>query len=90
MARFICDRCGMTIPPHAFYVVKMVVYADPSLPGVTSDEIEEMDYARRVEELMGEMKEMSEQELADSVHWEREFKVCRPCQVKLIRNPLGE
>jgi hypothetical protein len=79
----------MTIPPHAFYVVKMVVYADPSLPAVTSDDIEEMDYDRRLGELMGEMKGMSAQELADSVHWEREFKICRPCQVGLIRNPLG-
>jgi hypothetical protein len=89
MARFICDRCGMIIPPQAFYVVKMTVYADPSLPATTSDEIEEMDYERRMTELMAQMKNMSAQDLEDSVHWEREFKICRPCQVALLRNPLG-
>ena len=79
----------MMIPPQAFYVVKMTVYADPSLPAVTSDEIEEADYERRMAELMGEMKGMSAQDLQDSVHWEREFKICRPCQVRLLRDPLG-
>lgn len=87
--RFICDRCGMTIPPHAHYVVKMRVYADPSMPAVTADEIEEADYERRTAELMKHMQAMSAQELEDSVHWEREFKICRSCQIQFIRNPLA-
>jgi hypothetical protein len=87
--RFICDRCGMTIPPHAHYVVKMSVYADPSVPSATSDEIEEADYERRTAELMKEMAGMSAQELEDSVHWEREFRICRGCQMRFIRDPLG-
>jgi hypothetical protein len=87
--RFICDRCGNTIPPHAHYVVKMRVYADPSLPAVTSDDIEEADYDERMSELMKQMAGMSEQELQDAVHWEREFRICRPCQVRLISDPLG-
>jgi hypothetical protein len=89
MPRFICDRCGMTIPPHAHYVVKMEVYADPSLPAVSSDDLEETDYAQRTADLLREMEGMSAQELEDAVHWRREFKICRPCQVGLLRNPLG-
>jgi ribosomal protein L40E len=89
MSRFICDRCGMTIPPHAHYVVKMEVYADPSLPAVSSDDLEETDYASRTADLLREMEGMSAQELEDAVHWRREFKICRPCQAGLLKNPLG-
>jgi hypothetical protein len=87
--RFTCDRCGDTIPPHAHYVVKLTVYADPTLPATTSDDIEETDYDRRLSDLMRQMEKMTAQELADSVHWEREFKICRPCQTRLLANPLG-
>ena len=87
--RHICDRCGNTIPPHAHYVVKIQVYADPTLPAVSADDLEEADYEGRMAELMKQMEGMSAQELQDAVHWEREFKVCRPCQVKLIGDPLN-
>ena len=89
MPRFICDRCGMTIPPHAHYVVKIEVYADPSLPDVSSDDLEETDYAQRTADLLREMEGMSAQELEEAVHWKRDFKICRPCQVRLLKNPLG-
>jgi len=87
--RFICDRCGMTIPLHAHYVVKVEVYADPSIPAVTSDDIEEADYERRMKELIGEMEGMSAKELEEAVHWRGEFKICRACQVEWIKSPLG-
>ena len=89
MSRFICDRCGDTIPPHAHYVVKMRVYADPTLPAVTSDDIEEADHDRKMADLLKEMEALSEEELENAVHWEREFRICRPCQVQLLRNPLN-
>src|SRR5215204_1045792 len=30
--RTICDLCGHSIPPHAHYVVRMDIFADPSMP----------------------------------------------------------
>jgi hypothetical protein len=87
--RFICDRCGNTIPPHAHYIVKMQVYADPSLPAVTADDIEEADYQRRMTELLRQMENRSAQQLEDDVYWQREFKICRECQLTLIRDPLS-
>jgi hypothetical protein len=89
MPRFICDRCGMTIPPHAHYIVKIEVYADPSLPAVSSDDLGETDYAQRTADLLREMERMLAQELEDAVHWTRDFKICRPCQFALLKNPLG-
>jgi len=88
-ARFICDRCGDTIAPHAHYIVKMQVYADPSLPAVTADDLEETDYQNRMSELLKQMETMSADQLEDAVHWQREFKICRSCQLKLIRDPLS-
>jgi hypothetical protein len=87
--RFICDRCGNTIPPHAHYVVKLTVYADPALPAVSADDVEETDYAARMSDLMNQMSRMTAQQLDDSVHWHQEFKICRDCQLHLLRNPLG-
>src|SRR5438270_8954793 len=39
--RVICDICGHTVPPHAHYIVKIEVYADPSLPALDSNDLEE-------------------------------------------------
>jgi ribosomal protein L40E len=89
MPRYICDRCGATIPPHAHYVVKMQVYADPTLPPITSDDLEEADHDRRMADLLEEMQDLSEEQLEAAVHWERDFRICRPCQLDLFRNPLG-
>ena len=89
MPRFICDRCGMTIPPHAHYVVKIEIYADPTLPDVSADDLEEADYAKRMADLLKEMESLSQEQLEDAIHWQRDFKICRPCQLHLISNPLN-
>src|SRR3712207_6896417 len=38
----------------------------------------------RSSDLMAQMADMTERELEDSVHWAREFRICRPCQVRLL------
>jgi hypothetical protein len=67
----------------------MQVYADPSLPAVSSDDIEEADYPNRMAELLKQMRGMSAEQLEDAVYWQREFKICRSCQIRLIADPLG-
>ncbi len=89
MARFICDRCGMTIPPHAHYIVKIQVYADPTLPDISADDLEEADYAKCMADLLKEMESLTQEQLEDAVHWQRDFKICRSCQIQLINNPLS-
>ena len=89
MPRYICDRCGDTIPPHAHYVVKMQVYADPTLPPITSDDLEESDYDQKIADLLRQMQNTSAEDLEAAVHWEREFRICRPCQLEILRNPLS-
>ena len=37
-----------------------------------------------------ELKGMSAEDLQDQVHRRMEFKLCRPCQMRFLANPLGK
>ena len=89
MWRLICDLCGVRIPPHAHYIVKIEIFADPTMPPITSEEIEELDLDQKMKDLLEEMKNLSADDLQDQVHREFQFRLCRPCQIRFIANPLG-
>ena len=88
--QFICDMCGRSIPPHAHYVVKIEVFADPSMPPVASEELAAMDIERTMAELLEQMKDLTAEDLQDQVHKAFEFRICRVCQMRFIANPLGK
>ena len=88
--RILCDLCDRPVSPHGHYLVKIDVYADPDMPAVTSEEMEEADYQQAMKELMEQMKGMSADELQDQVHRRFEFKLCRACQMRFLVNPLGK
>lgn len=85
-----CELCGRAIPPHQHYVVRIDVFADPSLPQLSSEEVAKLNFDQELRKLVKEMKHMSEEELQDQVHRRFEFKICRACQVKFLANPLGK
>ena len=87
--RIACEICGRSIPMNAYYIVKIEVFADPSLPPVSSEELEEKDFGKGMDELLAELNQYSTEELEDMVHKRFEYRVCRPCQLKFIANPLG-
>ena len=87
--RHICDICGTRVAPHGHYVVRIDVFADPSVPAMTTEELEEMDLDRKFEDLLEQMKYMSADELQDQVHRRFEYKLCRSCQMEFLANPLG-
>ena|SRR6059058_3410434 len=89
-ARVICDLCNRPVPPHGHYVVKIEVFADPRMPEVTAEEMEEADYQAAMKELIEQMKGMSANDLQDQVHRSFEFKLCRACQMRFLVNPLGK
>jgi hypothetical protein len=68
----------------------MDVFADPQMPPVTADEMEEADYQNAMAELIEQMKGMSADDLQDQVHRRFEFKLCRLCQMRFLVNPLGK
>ena len=88
--RVLCDLCDRPVPPHRHYIVRIDVFADPEMPAVTSEEMEEADYQSAMKELLEQMKGMTADELQDQVHRRFEFKLCRACQMRFLVNPLGK
>lgn len=85
-----CELCGVAVPPHAHFVVRIDVFADPSLPEMTTEELEEMDADQTFRDLIEQMKHMSADELQDAVHRRFEYKLCPACHKKFLANPLGK
>jgi hypothetical protein len=75
--------------PHTHYVVRIDVFADPEMPPVSAKDLAGRDFEREMAELVEEMKGMSAEELQDQVHRRFEYRICRMCQVRFLRDPLG-
>jgi hypothetical protein len=88
--RILCDLCDRPVSPHGHYIVRIDIFADPAMPAVTAEEMEEADYQQAVRELMEQMKHLSADDLQDQVARQFEFKLCRPCQMRFLANPLGK
>lgn len=87
--RVVCAICGKRVVEHESYLVRIDVFADPTMPPVTTEELAEMDFDNTLAELLEQMKQMSAEELQDQVHRRFEYRLCRPCQVRFLVNPLG-
>jgi hypothetical protein len=89
LERATCDICGAVAPPGSHYIVRMDVYADPSVPAMSTDQLQEADFDQKFADLLEQMKHFTADELLDDVHRRFEFTVCRPCQRRFLANPLG-
>ncbi len=90
MSREQCSLCGKPIAPHAHYLVRIDVLADPSMAPITAGELASVDFAAVINELLEEMGQMTAEELQDQVHRHFEFKICPTCQPRFLANPLGK
>src|SRR6266567_3596328 len=88
--RVVCDLCGVVVAPHAHYVVKVEVYADPAIPHLDTEDWEEKPPAEELKKLMAELEKYSAEELQDQVHRAFDFRLCPACQREFIANPLGK
>ena len=85
-----CELCGRTVAVHESYVVRVDVFADPSVPSVTSEQLQGIDFDETMADLMEQMKHLSADDLQDDVHRRFEYRLCRPCQRRFLANPLGK
>ena len=85
-----CELCGRPIAPHAHYIVRIDVFADPSLPAVSAEEVEALDLAGTMEALLKEMEQFTADDLQDQVHRRFEYRICPGCQHHFLANPLGK
>jgi hypothetical protein len=74
---------------HAYYLVKIEVFADPSMPPLTTEELKKQDFDQGFKDLMKELNEYTTDELQDLVHRRFEYRLCRACHSRFIANPLG-
>ena len=85
-----CDLCNILVPQHAHYELRIEVVADPSMPEIDKEDLEEMDFDQTFQKLIAQMEHMTAQEAEDQVYKRMEFKLCPQCQREFIANPLGK
>ena len=85
-----CELCGRSVEVHESYVVRIDVFADPSVPPMTTEELAAADFDETLDDLLDQMKHLSADDLQDDVHRRFEYRLCRPCQRRFLANPLGK
>src|SRR3954451_11435882 len=85
-----CELCRREVEVHESYVVRIDVFADPSVPPTTGEELAAIDFDQTVADLMEQMKHLSADDLQDDVHRRFEYRICRPCQRRFLVNPLAK
>ena len=88
--RVTCDLCDRTLPKHASYVVRMDVFADPTMPALGTEDLEETDFGETLDKLLEEMKGLTADDLQDGVHRRFEYRLCPACHPRFLANPLGK
>jgi hypothetical protein len=85
-----CELCDRALPKHASYVVRMDIFADPSVPPLDTADLEETNFDETLDKLMDEMKSMTADDLQDGVHRRFEFRLCPACHRRFLANPMGK
>ena len=85
-----CALCGRAVPAEASYVVRIDVFADPSLPPLTAEQVAATDLGRTLAEVIEQAKHLSADDLQDSVHRRFEYRLCPRCHPTYLANPLGK
>jgi hypothetical protein len=80
----------MEMEPHNHYIVRIDVFADPSISPASSAELEAADFDAAIDGLLEQMKGMTAEELEDQVHRRFELRICPACQPEFLANPLGK
>ena len=86
----LCHRCGGLLTPGegSFYIVRIEAFADPTPPDIDTDE-PLSDFAAQWENLLEQMRHMSERELMDQVYRKLTLNLCSDCYRRWIENPAA-
>lgn len=85
-----CELCRGSIAPGSAYVVRIDVFADPATPPLTSTQLDTTNFEQTFAELLGQIEQLSTEELQDSVHRRFEYRICPACHQEFLANPLGK
>ena len=84
----LCHRCGRELFPGRgdFYVVRIEAFADPTPPELDGW-VNPEELAEKIDELIEEMRHMTEQELMDQVYRRLTLHLCGDCYRVWIEDP---
>ncbi len=84
----LCHRCGRELFPGRgdFYVVRIEAIADPSPPDLEGW-VDPHELAERIDELIEQMRHMTERELMDQVYRRLTLHLCGDCYRVWIEDP---
>ncbi len=81
----ICENCGRIIEkPDVAFRMKIELFADPSPPEFTADDLER-DYEAEMKKLIEEMSRMEPREAEEEVYEAYLFTLCAACREQIHR-----
>ena len=85
-----CARCALELMPGQgnFFLVKIEAVADPG-PMLLSEEELASDRREAIDELIHQMKDLSQQEMMDQVYRRLMICLCTRCYRQWIEDPAG-
>lgn len=91
MIHYSCDRCKRELDPaqELRYIVKI----DAQVAMEPIDDVEspdDRDYLEEVQELLEELTDSPDDDVALGLPVQRRFDLCLDCYRKYLQNPLGE
>jgi hypothetical protein len=89
-APFVCARCGTALRPGSgnYYQVTIEAIADPTPPLVSPEEMAD-DLRQKIERLLAQLQDVSEQEALAQVYLRRRLFLCGPCCRSWIEHPVA-
>jgi len=83
-----CARCAVELQPGAgnFYRITIEAAADPWPPTVSADDA--TDLRQRIERVLSQIADMSEQDVMDQVYRRLTLYLCGPCYRQWIASPV--
>jgi hypothetical protein len=87
---FLCARCGAELRPGSgnYYQVTIEAIADPTPPQFTPEDLAG-DTRQKIERLLQQLQEVSEEEAMAQVYLKRRLVLCVPCCRRWIEHPVG-
>ncbi len=85
-----CDRCGkgLLVDEDVRYLVKIEVWAAYDPLEIGPDDLA-ADRSGEIADLVGRLREMTEQEAMDSVYRKFVYDLCPSCQREYLKGPIS-
>lgn len=85
----VCARCGKALQPGSgnHYQITIEAIADPAPPQFSPEDLTD-DLRQKIERLLKQMQDVSEQEAMAQVYLRRQLLLCVPCCRRWIEHPV--